>query len=318
MPGFDIGHLLLLGAIALLVFGPERLQEIVRTLGDTVAEFRRASQNLTWSDAWDHRAHGGPIVPFTDGATPGGPPATETQAREMTMVEHVNELRTRILYSLVPVLVASALCFYLSDTLLRMLKAPAGPGFQINAFGPMDGFMLRWKVALFGGLLLSAPFWSYELLAFVAPALTEHERRFFYPMLAALAGLFLLGAGFGYVMLGGMIRVMFTMFGREINYLPNANQYISFVVFFMLACSLVFELPVLLLVLVRLGVLQPNTLRRQRRIAYFLLFVFAEVITPVADPIVAPMIVMTPLILLYEGAIFCSRFVVPRTEPAAA
>ena len=178
--------------------------------------------------------------------------------------------------------------------------------------------MLRWKVALFGGLVLASPFWAYELLAFVAPALTSSERRFFVPLLAAMALLFILGTAFGYTMLGGMVRVMFSMFGREINYLPNAGQYISFVVFFMLACALVFELPIILLALVRLRLLKPDTLRKQRRIAYFLLFVVAELITPVADPIVAPAIVMTPLVLLYEGAIFCSRFVVTPAEAETA
>jgi sec-independent protein translocase protein TatC len=148
-------------------------------------------------------------------------------------------------------------------------------------------------------------------VAFLVPALEPHERRFLIPALIAVGVLFILGAAFGYVLLGGMTRALFSMFGSQINYLPNANQYISFVTFFMLACGIVFELPAVLLVLVRFGVLQPALLRRQRKIAYFLLFVFAELVTPVADPIVAPMIVMLPLVVLYEGAIFATRWVKP-------
>jgi sec-independent protein translocase protein TatC len=311
MPGFDIGHLALFAAIAMLVFGPQRLQEIMRTVGQTVDEFRRASQGLPplWSETatWDTAES-----PNTIGNHDPDERST------MTLTEHIGELRSRIVRAAIPIAVATAICFYFSDWLLRFIKAPAGPGFQINAFGPMDGFAIRWKVALYGGLVLAAPFWLYELLAFVTPALTARERRFFYPILAAIVVLFLLGTAFGYFMLSGMLRVMFTMFGTQITYLPNATQYISFVVFFTLACGLVFEMPIVLLVLVRIGILKVDTLRRQRKIAYFVLFVFSEVITPVADPIIAPLIVMTPLVILYEAAIFCSRFIMPRPEAEAA
>jgi sec-independent protein translocase protein TatC len=180
----------------------------------------------------------------------------------------------------------------------------------------MDGFAIKWKVALYSGVVLASPVWIYQIVAFVAPGLEPRERRFLIPSLAATGVLFVLGAAFGYLLLGGMLRVMIGMYGTEVNYLPNANQYISFVVFFMLACGVVFEMPVVLLILVRLGILQPGTLRRQRKIAYFALFVFAEVVTPVADPIVAPMIVMVPLVILYEGAIFASRWAAPGRSDA--
>jgi sec-independent protein translocase protein TatC len=311
MPGFDIGHLALFAAIALLVFGPQRLQEIMRTVGRTVDEFRRASQGLP--PVWSETA-------TSDGAesqnTIGNRESFEGPT--MTLMEHIGELRSRIVRAAIPIGVAAAICFYFSDWLLALIKAPAGPGFQINAFGPMDGFAIRWKVALYGGLVLAVPFWLYEILAFTTPALTPRERRFFFPILAAIIVLFLMGVAFGFFMLSSMLRVMFNMFGTQIIYLPNATQYISFVVFFTLACGLVFEMPAVLLVLVRIGILKVDTLRRQRKIAYFALFVFAEVITPVADPFLAPLIVMTPLVILYEAAIFCSRFILPRPETESA
>ncbi len=299
MPGFDIGHIALLLAIALVVFGPERLQEIARTLGQTVNEFRRASAGL-------------PAL-LTSQQAPLDAVGDEGEgaAGAMTITEHVEELRSRLIKAVLPVLVASAVCFFFSDWIIHLLKTPAGPGFQINAFGPMDGFVIKWKVALWAGVVLASPNWIYQLIAFVAPGLTPAERRFAIPVLIAVMVLFVLGTSFGYVLLAGMVRVMFGMFGKELNYLPNANQYISFVVFFMLACGLVFELPAILLALVRFGVVTPQMLRRQRKIAYFLLFAFAEIITPVADPIVAPMIVMLPLVILYEAAIFATRWVLP-------
>src|SRR5450759_650755 len=101
------------------------------------------------------------------------------------------------------------------------------------------------------------------MVAYIVPGLTTSERRFLVPAVVAVSMLFVLGTAFGYMLLAGMVRVLVSMFGHEINYLPNANQYISFVVFFMLACGIVFELPAVLLVLVRFGVLQPELLRRQ-------------------------------------------------------
>jgi sec-independent protein translocase protein TatC len=323
MPGLDIGHIVLVMGIALMVFGPDRLREIARTLGQTVNELRRSGQglpNLLSTDALSLLEDGAALSPLfpPGGGEIEGQAGYAPEAGEMTLSEHFAELRRRLVWGAAPVLLAGAVCFFFSDPILRLLKGPAGATFQINAFGPMDGFAIRWKIALYAGLVLSSPNWIYQLVTFIAPAMTSRERRFFIPTLIAAGVLFVLGTVFGYVLLGGMVRVLFSMFGREITYLPNANQYISFVVFFMLACGIVFELPAVLLVLVRFGILQPAMLRRQRKIAYFLLFVFAEIVTPVADPIVAPMIVMLPLVVLYEGAIFATRWVMPAGERAVA
>jgi sec-independent protein translocase protein TatC len=173
-------------------------------------------------------------------------------------------------------------------------------------------------VALVTALVIASPVWIYQVLGFLAPGLSEHERRFLVPILVGTAMLFLAGTVFGYILLSGILRVMFSMFGTQINYLPNASQYLSFVIFFMLVCGLVFEMPIVLLVLVRFGILTPALLRSQRKIAYFILFAFAEIITPVADPFVAPLIVMLPLVVLYEGAIFATRWVVPPAVPEVA
>jgi sec-independent protein translocase protein TatC len=117
------------------------------------------------------------------------------------------------------------------------------------------------------------------------------------------------------VMLHNMMGVLFSMFGSELNYLPSADQYISFVIYFLLATGIAFELPIVLLILIRLGIVSPEYLRKQRKVAWFVIFVFAEFITPVSDPIVAPTVVMIPMILLFELALFLSRFIFPKTAP---
>lgn len=304
MPGLDIGHIVLVMGIALLIFGPERIQEFARTAGHTLTDLQRSAQGLPPLFGDDTEAGPADMILEEEELEPG----------TMTPIEHLNEFRSRLLKAIIPVIVLAGVCYFFSDFILKLLKAPAGAGFEINAFGPMDGFLIRWKVALFAALILASPNVLYQVVAFISPGLTDSERRFLIPAVAAVGVLFVLGGIFGYILLSGMLRVMFTMFGTQINYLPNATQYISFVTFFMLACGLVFELPAVLLTLVRFHVIEPSLLKRQRKIAYFLLFVFAEVITPVADPFVAPLIVMVPLVVLYEGAIFATRWVLPKVE----
>lgn len=100
-----------------------------------------------------------------------------------------------------------------------------------------------------------------------------------------------------------MIRVMVSFFPSEVSFLPVADDYISFIIFFLLACGVAFQLPVVLTILIQLRILSVSTLKKQRKIAFFVLFVFAEIVTPVTAPIVAPLVVLIPLVILYEGSI---------------
>jgi sec-independent protein translocase protein TatC len=104
-----------------------------------------------------------------------------------------------------------------------------------------------------------------------------------------------------------MVTALLGFFPPEIEFMPAADDYISFATFFMLACGAVFELPPVLIILVKLRILRASTLRKERRVAYFILFAFAEIITPVSDPIVAPLTVMCPLLILYEVSVLCAN-----------
>ena len=170
----------------------------------------------------------------------------------------------------------------------------------------MDGFMIKWQIALYTGIVGAFPVRSYHLYRYVSPGLKDHERRaIFSPLIAAFI-LFIMGALFGYYLLWSMIRILIELFPSEVQFLPAADDYISFVIFFMLACGIAFQLPTVLVILVRLRILNSTILRKQRKIAYFILFAFAEIITPVPDPIVAPLTVMVPLVILYEISIFAA------------
>ncbi len=220
----------------------------------------------------------------------------------MSLTDHLDELRTRIIYSSIAILVPTAVAFFFSDAILSLLTLPSG-GLQLKAFSLMDGFMIKWRVSLMTGIVIAFPVWAYQLYAYIRPGLFEHERRaIVWPLLGA-AMLFIIGGLFGYYMLWGMIRVLIQFFPKQVDFLPSADDYISFVLFFMVSCGLAFQLPTMILILARLHLVNAKLLQSQRRIAYFALFVFAEVVTPVSDPIVAPLTVMVPLLLLYELSI---------------
>lgn len=224
----------------------------------------------------------------------------------MPLTGHLEELRSRLLISVVAVLVTTTLAFILSDHIIGLLKVPAG-NITLHVFSPMDGFFVKWRVALFSGLALAFPVWGYELIAFIAPGLTESERRVIVPLVGVGFFLFALGATFGYYLLFGMINVLIALFGPQLDYFPSADAYISFVTFFLISTGIAFEMPVVLYGLVRLHILSTELLRKQRRYFYFIMFVFAEVITPVSDPIIAPLTITVPLVLLYEITLFIAR-----------
>jgi sec-independent protein translocase protein TatC len=220
--------------------------------------------------------------------------------------DHLEELRRRIIISALAVLAASAGCFFLSDWLLRIMLLPSG-GLELRAFALMDGFMIRLRLALYAGVVVSFPVWAWQAARFVGPGLLPGEKRRMVPFLAAALLLFAAGTVFGYYLLGLTIKVLIGLFPPQIEYLPSAADYLSFSAFFLLACGIAFQLPSMLVLLVSLRVLRAETLRRQRKVAWFILFAFAEIVTPVADPIVAPLTVLVPLVLLYEASVFVAR-----------
>lgn len=225
----------------------------------------------------------------------------------MPLTGHLEELRSRLVVSVIAVLITTTLAFILSDHVIAILKVPAG-NITLHVFSPMDGFFVKWRVALFCGLALAFPVWGYELIAFIAPGLTDVERRVIVPLVGVGFVLFAMGATFGYYLLFGMINVLIALFGSQLDYFPSADAYISFVVFFLVSTGIAFELPVVLYGLVRLHILSTDMLRRQRRYFYFAMFVFAEIITPVSDPIIAPLTITVPLVLLYEITLAIARF----------
>jgi len=220
----------------------------------------------------------------------------------MSVLAHLGELRKRLLVSIIAIILTTILSFIFSDSILQVILMPL-KNLNLKAFNLLDGFMIKWRISLFAGIIAASPIWAFQVYAFIRPALHEKERSAIWPILASAFLLFVAGMAFAFYLLFMMVTGLLSFFPAKIEYLPSADDYISFVTFFMLACGLVFELPPILIIMVQLHILDASTLRKQRRIAYFILFAFAEIITPVSDPIVAPLTVMVPLVLLYEVSI---------------
>jgi len=157
--------------------------------------------------------------------------------------------------------------------------------------------MVRLRLSLYAGIAAAFPVWAWQAARFVSSG----------PFLDAAILLCAAGTVFGYYLLGMTIRVLVTLFPPQIEYLLSAADYLSFVACVLLGCWFAFQLPCMPLLLVSVGVIRGETLRRQRRVAWFILFAFAEIITPVADPIVAPLTVIAPLLVLYEVSALVAR-----------
>jgi sec-independent protein translocase protein TatC len=226
--------------------------------------------------------------------------------KEMLLSDHLNELRRRLIIAVLAILAAAAASFFFSDRILQVLLLPSG-GLHLQAFSLMDGFMIKTRIALYTGIVVAFPVWAYEIYSFVSPGLTSSERGMTFPLFFGSLGLFTIGTIFGFYLLWGIIKVLIGLFPSEVSLLPTADSYISFVVFFLLACGIAFQLPTALVLLVELHLLSSDLMRRHRKSAYFTLFVFAEIITPVSDPIVAPLTVMIPLVILYELSIYLGK-----------
>jgi sec-independent protein translocase protein TatC len=239
----------------------------------------------------------------------------------MSLIAHLKELRNRIAWSLLAVLVASAVAFWWYDHgLNEFIKAPycglpadlryggdeSGCGLLIT--DPFGGVFIRLKVSLLVGVVLAAPVWLYQLWAFVTPGLKRNERRYGVAFVAASSALFGLGAVLAYVSLAAGLRLLLSLAGDGVVVALTAQDYIGFVISLLVAFGVSFEVPLLAVSLNLVGVLSYEVLRRSRRWIFFLTIVFAAFVTPTQDPFTM-LLMAGPMILLFEVAIQVARVV---------
>ncbi|MET0764517.1 MAG: twin-arginine translocase subunit TatC [Blastococcus sp.] len=239
----------------------------------------------------------------------------------MTLVAHLTELRNRIAKALLALLIATAIAFWwyehgLGDFIrapycgldpeLRYGDADTGCGLLItDVFG---GVFIRLKVAFLAGAVLSAPFWLYQLWAFITPGLKRNEKRYGIGFVAASSALFFLGAVLAYISLAAGLKLLLSLAGDGVIVALTAQDYIGFVLSLLVAFGVSFEVPLIAVALNLVGVLSYEVLSRSRRWIFFLTIVFAAFVTPTQDPFTM-LLMAGPMIVLFEGAIQIARVV---------
>ncbi len=237
-------------------------------------------------------------------------------AREgMNFLDHLEELRGRLIKSIVAVFVCSIPCFVFWKKIFHVLLVIplryTNPKPHLIFTAPAEAIMLSMKIALVGGLIVSIPFIFYQIWAFVSPGLYGKEKKMVLPIVISSSFSFFTGITFAYFMLPFMIKVLATFGGGVIEPYFKASEYISFMIKLGLACGLIFELPVVSWVLTRMGILSPKFLVSKLRHAIVIIAIVAAVISP---PDLASMLFMSiPLLFIYGVSILVSFLARGRT-----
>jgi sec-independent protein translocase protein TatC len=228
----------------------------------------------------------------------------------VSFLDHLDELRSRIIKSLVAVGIGTFVAFFLNEQILAILVHPyevAIPDADLAYFRPTEAFSLVMRLSLFGGVVLASPVILYQIWRFVAPALTPKEKRWGIPLTVVFAVLFLAGIAVGYWALSRGLGFLLGFGGDTLQPVIGAEFYLSFAMRFILAFGVSFEFPVFIFAAAAFGVVSSAQLRGARRWAVLIIVVFAAVITPSGDPLTLLMLAV-PMYVLYEAAILAVRF----------
>lgn len=230
---------------------------------------------------------------------------------EMSFLEHLEELRWRIIYAAIGIVVGAAICGVFIDFFVEVvLLSPAQKsGAVLQNLKPFGQIFLYFEVAIVGGLILSLPNFFYQFWKFIAPALKRNERKYILAIVVFSSACFLAGIVFAYYVMLPLTLKFAASFGTEqIKNEFALDEYMSIIFSVMLAAGLVFELPMISYFLSKLGILTPQFMAKYRRHAIVILLFAAAILTPGADP-VSQLILAVPLLLLYELSIFISKSV---------
>lgn len=246
------------------------------------------------------------MIDVTDADLGGNSPT------EMTLLEHLNELRVRLTWAAIALSVATVVSFVFAEPLLNFLMRPYAAAVpngdaSLQTLRPTEGIETFFKVALLAGVVIAMPMILYQFWLFIAPALTKHEKRYVFIFIPSALLLFLLGILFAWFVLAPA-AIFFLA-----NFLPNVfktdwtgQEYISFVTRLLFFMGLAFELPIVIYFVARVGLVTPTWLREQWRIAIVMVAILAAVITPSIDP-VTMLLTMGPLLVLYVLSIGLAR-----------
>ncbi len=235
----------------------------------------------------------------------------------MTLMEHLEELRKRIVHSAGYLAVGFVACWFFRDRIVDFLQAPLNRiGKSLVFTHPMDALNLDLQVALLAGAIVASPFILYQVWLFIAPGLYQKEKRFVVPFMAATVGLFLSGACFGYFfVLPGAIKILIVQFGHNFTPMVTIEDYSSFFLSVILGLGISFEMPILIFFLAMFGIVSPQFLWKNIRYAILAVFLVAAVICPSPDPWTM-CIYAIPMLSLYVIGIAVAWWVHPSRKKA--
>ncbi|PIT99241.1 MAG: twin-arginine translocase subunit TatC [Bdellovibrionales bacterium CG10_big_fil_rev_8_21_14_0_10_45_34] len=233
------------------------------------------------------------------------------------LVEHLSELRKRLFWSLLAILIGCIACWNFSEKIFDIVRHPIEP-FLTTATqgglvftGVMDKFVAHIKVSLFAGVVISAPFWMYQVWLFVSPALYRKEKKYAFSFLTVGSLLFAVGILFAYkIFFPTAFEFLLGFGGEKDTPFISISEYLSFFMLMSLAMGVSFELPLVLVVLGVTGVIDRDFLARNRRYAILLLALLSGIVTP-PDPLSLVMM-LVPMVILYESAVWIVKLLAPK------
>jgi sec-independent protein translocase protein TatC len=233
----------------------------------------------------------------------------------LTLVEHLDELRTRIVISIAAFSVAFGLCFWQNTRLLDIANKPLPGHLTPITFGVAEPFTTTVTISAYAALVISLPVILYQAYAFILPALTDKERRVIVPFLLGVPFLFILGVLFGYfIVLPAATKFLLNFNDNQFNIQIRARDYYSFFTLTLGVMGLIFQMPIGILAITRLGIVTPEQLSQNRKYAVVILAIVAMLL-PGTDP-VSMLLELIPLLLLYEGSLILARMFGRPPEPA--
>jgi sec-independent protein translocase protein TatC len=233
--------------------------------------------------------------------------------KELSLVQHLGEFRNRLMVASIAVVITTVISFVFTEQIIEILILPAGVGpdglpRKLASFSPTENFTTYMRVALFSGIAFAMPVILYEIYAYIDPALHPHERRFALTLGPFILLMFMAGMCFCYFLV--LPNALDFLLGFAPNVFENqlrASEYIGFVTTFILGMGIVFEMPILIYALIRVGAVSRSWLAKQRRYFFLISFVVAAIATPTPDPF-NQSIVAIPIYLLFELGLFLGRF----------
>ena len=238
--------------------------------------------------------------------------------KELSLTEHLAELRTRLIRSIAAVAVGFCISYAFIEPIFAMLSRPLEkvlpPGTSLIFTSYPEAFFTYLKLALVCGIFIASPFILYEIWAFVAPGLYEHEKKWALPFVVFSSIFFVGGALFGYIVVfPAAFNFLAGYAGRDLKLLPSVSEYFSLTIKLLLGFGAAFELPIFMVFMALIGLIDARMLRKNRKYALLIIFILAAVLTPTPD-VVNQCLLAAPLLILYEISIFLVALIGKRRE----